>query len=274
MALVVTAIAAVLVRRWIMVPLASLTAAVRRIRSGLPAAVTPQGPPELRQVATAVDEMQRTITQQRDDAIRAREAIEQSAILAVQVRSELAGDLGDYPDGWTMAAGLRAAEGIVAGDCYDVSLISPTTIAIDRPRHRGSRRAERGRRAQVQGAAEGRAPLRPRAGRVAVLAERAGAWPGRALPHRVPRGPRHCERPRHLRQRRATRTRSCATGASARTARADRPDRRARSSRPGRPGRWPSIPAGQADHLHRRPRRSPRPRIEPSTARPASWTCS
>ncbi len=130
MALAVTAVAAVLVRRWIMVPLASLTAAVRRIRSGLPAAVTPQGPPELRQVATAVDEMQRTISQQRDDAIRAREAIEQSAILAVQVRSELAGDLGDYPDGWTMAAGLRAAEGIVAGDCYDVSLISPTTIAI------------------------------------------------------------------------------------------------------------------------------------------------
>ena len=44
--------------------------------------VDPQGPPELRQVATAVDEMQRTISQQRDDAIRAREAIEQSAILA------------------------------------------------------------------------------------------------------------------------------------------------------------------------------------------------
>ena len=129
-ALVVTAVAALLVRRWIMQPLASLTAAVRRIRSGLPAAVTPQGPPELRQVTTAVDEMQRTISQQRDDAIRAREAIEQSAILAVQVRSELASDLGDYPGGWTMAAGLRSAEGVVAGDCYDVSLISPTTIAI------------------------------------------------------------------------------------------------------------------------------------------------
>ena len=74
--------------------------------------------------------MQRTISQQRDDAIRARESIEQSAILAVQVRSELAGDLGDYPSGWTMAAGLRAAEGIVAGDCYDVALVSPTTISI------------------------------------------------------------------------------------------------------------------------------------------------
>ena len=89
MALVVTAIAAFLVRRWLMVPLSSITAAVRRIRAGEDAELTPQGPPELRQVATAVDEMQRTIRQQRDDAIRAREAIEQSAILAVQVRSEL-----------------------------------------------------------------------------------------------------------------------------------------------------------------------------------------
>ena len=92
--------------------------------------LTPQGPPELRQVATAVDEMQRTIRQQRDDAIRAREAIEQSAILAVQVRSALTSDLGDYPTGWTMAAGLRPAEGVVAGDCYDVALISPTTIGV------------------------------------------------------------------------------------------------------------------------------------------------
>jgi serine phosphatase RsbU (regulator of sigma subunit) len=130
MALVVTAVAAYLIRRWLMAPLSSITAAVRRIRAGEAAALTPEGPPELRQVAAAVDDMQRTIIQQRDDAIRAREAIEQSATLAVQVRSELTSDLGDYPDGWTMAAGLRPAEGVVAGDCYDVALISPTLIGI------------------------------------------------------------------------------------------------------------------------------------------------
>ncbi len=50
--------------------------------------------------------------------------------MALQVRSELASDLGDYPEGWTMAAGLRPAEGVVAGDCYDVSLLSPTTIGV------------------------------------------------------------------------------------------------------------------------------------------------
>ena len=130
LSLVVSAVGAYLIRRWLMVPLSSITAAVRRIRLGEAASLTPTGPPELRQVATAVDDMQRTIGQQRDDAIRAREAIEQSAILAVQVRSELTSDLGDYPEGWTMAAGLRPAEGVVAGDCYDVALLSPTTIGI------------------------------------------------------------------------------------------------------------------------------------------------
>ncbi len=129
-ALIVTAVAAYLVRRWLIRPLAQITSAVRRAESGAETSIGPVGPPELRQVARAVDDMQRTISHQRDDAIRAREAIEQSAILAVQVRSELTSDLGDYPAGWTMAAGLRAAEGIVAGDCYDVGLVSPTTIGI------------------------------------------------------------------------------------------------------------------------------------------------
>ena len=129
-ALIVTAVAAYLVHRWLTRPLAQITSAVRRAEAGAETTIGPVGPPELRQVARAVDDMQRTISNQRDDAIRARESIEQSAILAVQVRSELTSDLGDYPSGWTMAAGLRAAEGIVAGDCYDVALVSPTTIGI------------------------------------------------------------------------------------------------------------------------------------------------
>ena len=272
MALAVTAVAAVLVRRWIMVPLASLTAAVRRIRSGLPAAVTPQGPPELRQVATAVDEMQRTISQQRDDAIRAREAIEQSAILAragaLRARRRSRRLPGRLDHGrWASCRGGHRRR----------RLLRRLTDLADhhrhrRPRHRGSRRAERSRRAQVQGAAEGRAPFRPRAGSVAVVAERAGAWPRRALPHRVHRGPRHCERPRHLRER-GPPARDPRDGSIPRTARADRPDRGPvrhdlADRVDGRRAR------GQADHLHRRPRRSPRPRSSLLRRDAASWTCS
>lgn len=60
----------------------------------------------------------------------AREAMEQGTILAVQMRSALSRDLGDYPAGWTVAAGLRPAEGLVAGDCYDVGLLTPSTIGL------------------------------------------------------------------------------------------------------------------------------------------------
>ena len=62
--------------------------------------------------------------------MRAREAIEQNTVLALQIRTELTSDLGDYPDGWTVAAGLRPAEGVVAGDCYDVGLIGPHEIGV------------------------------------------------------------------------------------------------------------------------------------------------
>jgi serine phosphatase RsbU (regulator of sigma subunit) len=129
-AALVTVVAAWLVRRWVNQPLKRLAAAAGQVRRGERVSIDRTGPSDVAAVARAVDEMQRTIIAQRDQAVRAREAIEQSAVLAVQVRSELEGDLGDFPGGWTIAAGLRPAEGVVAGDCYEVGLISPTTIAV------------------------------------------------------------------------------------------------------------------------------------------------
>ena len=43
---------------------------------------------------------------------------------------QLETSLGEYPTGWTVAAGLRCAEGLVAGDCYEISLVGPSTIGI------------------------------------------------------------------------------------------------------------------------------------------------
>jgi len=88
------------------------------------------GPRELRSVSSAVDQMQQTMRRQRDTAIRNREMIEQNALLTVQLGNELAGALGDFPPGWRVASSLRAAEGLAAGDCYDVALLSPTTIGL------------------------------------------------------------------------------------------------------------------------------------------------
>ena len=52
------------------------------------------------------------------------------ALLALQVRSELADEHGQAPDGWAIASTMRAAEGLVAGDCYDIGLVSATSLYI------------------------------------------------------------------------------------------------------------------------------------------------
>ncbi len=121
---------ALLLRRWVMRPLDAIGLAARRIRHGDNVRVPQSGPPELRDVAASVDDMQSTIRHQRDAAVIAREAIEQHAVLALQLRNELTSEVGEVPDGWEVAAGMRAAEGVVAGDSYDVSLLGPHRIGV------------------------------------------------------------------------------------------------------------------------------------------------
>jgi serine phosphatase RsbU (regulator of sigma subunit)/CHASE3 domain sensor protein len=135
------ALASRLLTRWILQPIDRMGAAVERIRSGdLEATVPALGPPDVAELGKRVDDMRRTIGAQRDLELRARESVEQNAVLAVRVRNELAADVGELPTGWTGAASMLPAEGIVAGDCYDVTLLSPTivaTVVIDIAGHGG-----------------------------------------------------------------------------------------------------------------------------------------
>ena len=127
---VMTIGAAVAVRRWVTRPLKAMTESARRIMAGQPIEMRVDAAVEFRELAAAVDEMKSTISEQRDTALRARESVEQNALLAFHVRRELETSLGEFPPGWTVAAGLRSAEGIVTGDCYEVSLVGPATIAL------------------------------------------------------------------------------------------------------------------------------------------------
>ena len=130
-AIAVTLVASTLIRRWLIWPLDHLTRAASGAASVGPLAEVPrEGPEELQQVGDAIDAMQRQLSSQRDDAIRARESLEQSAAVAIRLREELAHELGDFPAGWTVAADLLPAEGVVAGDSYDVSLIGPRLIGV------------------------------------------------------------------------------------------------------------------------------------------------
>jgi serine phosphatase RsbU (regulator of sigma subunit)/CHASE3 domain sensor protein len=125
-----TAIASRQLDRWILHPIEAMGVAAERIRSGdLTGTVPMLGPPDVAELGQRVEDMRRTIVAQRDSEVRARESVEQNALLAVRVRNALAADVGELPPGWTGAASMLPAEGIVAGDCYDVTLLSPTTLA-------------------------------------------------------------------------------------------------------------------------------------------------
>jgi serine phosphatase RsbU (regulator of sigma subunit) len=134
-AIAVTAIAAavtfalvalVALRRMEVRPLEALTTAAHAVQSST-AHVSRASEPQAGEMERSLRD---SMAASGDVETAAREAMEQGTILAVQMRSELSRDLGDYPAGWTVAAGLRPAEGVVAGDCYDVGLLSATTIGL------------------------------------------------------------------------------------------------------------------------------------------------
>jgi serine phosphatase RsbU (regulator of sigma subunit) len=130
LALATTLVAAVLVRRWVTRPLERLARAVRSARSGKVGVIPPHGPPEIADLARDVDNMRLQMNRALYDAVRARETIEQSASVVLQLRSELESGVDELPDGWTVAAQLQPAEGVVAGDCYDVINLPPSGLGL------------------------------------------------------------------------------------------------------------------------------------------------
>jgi serine phosphatase RsbU (regulator of sigma subunit) len=129
-AILTTLVAALLIRRWVTRPLRRVGRAVRSARAGKVGVVPPHGPPEIADLARDVDNMRLQMNRALYDALRARETIEQSASVVIQLRSELAADVEDLPDGWTVAAELQPAEGVVAGDCYDVIKLAPSALGL------------------------------------------------------------------------------------------------------------------------------------------------
>jgi serine phosphatase RsbU (regulator of sigma subunit)/CHASE3 domain sensor protein len=123
--------AAFLIRRWVTRPIDALGREVRRIRAGaLDSPIQASGPPELAALAMDVDAMRGRIQQQLAESERSRLAVEQSAAVVLTLRSHLEPDVGRLPDGWTVAATLRAAEGVVAGDCYDLFALKGGRLAL------------------------------------------------------------------------------------------------------------------------------------------------
>lgn len=135
---VFTGVAALAISRWVARPMDRMLSAVRTIAAGdLSSNVEVGGAADVAEVGTSINAMRTTMADRlaeaerlREVADRAREAIEQSATVTLQLRSELANELGAFPPGWTAAANLLPAVGWVAGDCYDVTLVSPHVLGV------------------------------------------------------------------------------------------------------------------------------------------------
>ena len=133
-----TGLTALAISRWVARPMDRMLAAVRNITAGdLSSNVEVGGAADVAEVGASIDAMRSTMAERiaeaqrlREIADRAREAIEQSATVTLQLRSELANELGSFPAGWSAAANLLPAVGWVAGDCYDVTLVSPHVLGI------------------------------------------------------------------------------------------------------------------------------------------------
>jgi serine phosphatase RsbU (regulator of sigma subunit)/CHASE3 domain sensor protein len=109
-------------RRWITLPVAQLTAQVRRVAAGkLQEPVQGRGPVEFERLGDDVELMRRRIVDDLEQTQRAVEALEQNAPLVASLRSQLrATSAGDFPPGLRIAGRLEPAHGVLAGDWYDV----------------------------------------------------------------------------------------------------------------------------------------------------------
>lgn len=125
-----TAFAAVLFRRWVIQPLHQVGVAARALAEDDTYPLPTFDSPELQDVSDAVGSLQRSLRSARDEAVAALSGLEQSAVLALQVRNQLADEIGRMPTGWTADSMLVPAEGVVAGDCFDVGLLDANHLYV------------------------------------------------------------------------------------------------------------------------------------------------
>jgi serine phosphatase RsbU (regulator of sigma subunit) len=127
----VTLGAVVVVRRSVIRPLDRIGRALRDVRAGARHVSVPAtGPVELARLGADIERLRRQLNTEVLDAVKAREAVEQSASVLLSLRSQLEPDVEALPDEWTAAGQVEPAEGVVAGDCYDLVRMSASQLGL------------------------------------------------------------------------------------------------------------------------------------------------
>lgn len=120
-----------LLHRWISRPVEALSTAVAEVASGsLNAPIPKSGPPELAGLGANVDDMRHRLLAQLDEALRARQALEQQGPAVVSLRAALATPATPLPAWVRAAATFAPARGVLAGDWYDIVPLDDTRVAM------------------------------------------------------------------------------------------------------------------------------------------------
>ncbi|MGH3850717.1 MAG: PP2C family protein-serine/threonine phosphatase, partial [Pseudonocardiaceae bacterium] len=110
-----------LAKRWITDPVIGLGRTVRSVADGqLGLSVVGVGPPEVVELGSDIEAMRTRLLAEIDDANSARVALTQRGIVLLALRDELAPGPLDFNDSLKFAFRYLPAEGIVAGDWFDV----------------------------------------------------------------------------------------------------------------------------------------------------------
>ena len=132
LALGLLAVTGALARLWVTRPLEALGHSVQQVAEGsFHSTVRAHGgPPEFRELAAHVDAMRQRVLAEVEEADRAREALADRGMVVLTLREELAAGYADLPAGLSLAGRFAPAQGIVAGDWFDVVRLGEDRIAI------------------------------------------------------------------------------------------------------------------------------------------------
>lgn len=116
--------------RWVIDPVERLSAAVRAVAAGnLSDSVSVVGPREVVELADDVEAMRLRIVAELEEMRRANEALEQQAPLVVGLRNVLVPAI-EVPENLELASMFLPAEGVLAGDWFDLWSLEDGRVAL------------------------------------------------------------------------------------------------------------------------------------------------
>jgi len=88
------------------------------------------GPREIARLAGDIEALRQRALDEIGQAVRTREGLSQNAEVLMSLRAQLETSPDTLPAGWSVAAQLVPATGIVAGDCYSVDIVGGNVMTM------------------------------------------------------------------------------------------------------------------------------------------------